>query len=46
MFLWARLILEYLSRNIFFHRDEIRRAVNTLPIGLSELYFALTTLSS
>lgn len=38
MFLWARLVLEYLATNMFFGRDEIISAVDTLPRKLSELY--------
>ncbi|KPM37326.1 hypothetical protein AK830_g9237 [Neonectria ditissima] len=38
MFLWARLILEYLSSNMFFNQDEVKLAINTLPRKLSEFY--------
>lgn len=38
MFLWARLVLDYLSTNIFFARDEVREAVDLLPTKLSELH--------
>ncbi|KAI0600377.1 hypothetical protein F4775DRAFT_61536 [Biscogniauxia sp. FL1348] len=38
MFLWARLVLEYLATNMLFHRDEIMRAVDILPRKLSEFY--------
>ncbi|KAK4465022.1 hypothetical protein QBC42DRAFT_29603 [Cladorrhinum samala] len=38
MFLWARLVLDYLSKNIFFSRDEILQAAGVLPRKLSEFY--------
>ncbi|KAI1501805.1 hypothetical protein F5X99DRAFT_381098 [Biscogniauxia marginata] len=38
MFLWARLVLEYLATNMLFHRDEIMRAADVLPRKLSEFY--------
>ncbi|CCC06355.1 hypothetical protein SMACR_12714 [Sordaria macrospora] len=38
MFLWARLVLDYLSTNIFFSGREVREAVDLLPIKLSEFY--------
>ena len=37
MFLWARLVLDYLAANIFHNRGEITAAINTLPRKLSEL---------
>lgn len=37
MFLWARLVLDYLSKNIFFSRAEILSAADALPRELSEL---------
>ena len=37
MFLWARLVLDYLSTNFFYSRSEIMAAVETLPRKLSEL---------
>ena len=37
MFLWARLVLDYLATNMFFNRDEILKAADTLPRKLSEL---------
>jgi hypothetical protein len=37
MFLWARLVLDYLATNIFHSRGEITAAINTLPRKLSEL---------
>ncbi|KAJ4860156.1 hypothetical protein T069G_05144 [Trichoderma breve] len=36
MFLWARLVLEYISSNIFYSRDEVLCSVNMLPRKLSE----------
>ena len=38
MFLWVRLVLEYLATNILFHRNEIMTVAETLPRKLSELY--------
>ena len=37
MFLWARLVLEYLFNNIFYTRQEIYNVVDSLPRKLSEL---------
>lgn len=37
MFLYARLVLEYLSSNIFFSGEEIKMSVYKLPAKLSEL---------
>ncbi len=37
MFLWARLVLEYLSTNMFANKSEVMDAVDTLPRKLSEL---------
>jgi len=37
MFLYARLVLDYLSSNIFFNGEEIKRDVYKLPAKLSEL---------
>jgi hypothetical protein len=37
MFLWARLVLDYLASNIFHNRHEITAAIETLPRELSEL---------
>ncbi|KAK7908792.1 hypothetical protein PG985_016095 [Apiospora marii] len=36
MFLYARLVLDYLSSNIFYEPDEIKRSVYELPAKLSE----------
>ncbi|VUC21965.1 unnamed protein product [Clonostachys rosea] len=38
MFLWAKLVLDYLENNIFYTRDEILGAVDKLPRKLSEFY--------
>ncbi|KAK5987283.1 Vegetative incompatibility HET-E-1-like protein [Cladobotryum mycophilum] len=38
MFLWARLVLEYLASNLFHVRDEVFGAAEALPQGLIELY--------
>lgn len=38
MFLWARLVLDYLSTNILSSRDEVRGAVDMLPVELGELH--------
>ena len=37
MFLWARLVLDYLATNMLFNRDEVMRAPEILPRQLSEL---------
>ncbi|KAI1255168.1 hypothetical protein MGN70_003232 [Eutypa lata] len=37
MFLWARLVLDYLATNIFLSRSEIVAAVDILPRELSKL---------
>ncbi|KAH6613605.1 hypothetical protein B0J18DRAFT_60735 [Chaetomium sp. MPI-SDFR-AT-0129] len=48
MFLWATLVLNYLSTNLFFTRDEFEKAIATLPRELSAFYEKLLsrTLSS
>lgn len=38
MFLWARLVVDYLSTNIFKSCEEVRRAVDLLPVELGELH--------
>lgn len=38
MFLYARLVLDYLSSNIFFGGQEIKQSVYELPKQLSELF--------
>ncbi|WZH48270.1 NACHT domain-containing protein [Fusarium acuminatum] len=37
MFLYARLVMDYLASNIFFSGDEIKHSVKQLPQKLSEL---------
>lgn len=37
MFLYARLVLDYLSSNIFISAKEIKESVYELPATLSEL---------
>ena len=37
MFLYARLVLDYLASNIFYNCDEIRISVNQLPEKLTDL---------
>lgn len=41
MFLWARLVLAYISKNMFYTKDEILSAVQTLPRELSDLYASI-----
>ncbi|KAL6835837.1 hypothetical protein J3E69DRAFT_3562 [Trichoderma sp. SZMC 28015] len=38
MFLYARLVLDYLSTNIFYSGDEIMTSVNQLPEKLGDFY--------
>ena len=38
MFLWARLVLEYISKNMFYGKAEIQSAIQTLPRELGELF--------
>jgi hypothetical protein len=37
MFLYARLVLDYLSKNIFYTSQEMKDSVRELPEELSEL---------
>ena len=37
MFLYARLVLDYLATNIFYSADEIKTSVNQLPEKLTDL---------
>jgi hypothetical protein len=37
MFLYARLVLDYISANIFYSGDELKDAINQLPETLAEL---------
>ncbi|KAK2031757.1 hypothetical protein LX32DRAFT_257615 [Colletotrichum zoysiae] len=43
MFLWARLVLNYLVNNLFVRKYEVMDAVNTLPRELSEFYGQILT---
>lgn len=38
MFLYARLVMDYLASNIFFSGEEIKKSVNQLPQKLTDLY--------
>ena len=38
MFLYARLVLDYLATNIFYSGDEIKTSVNQLPKKLTDLW--------
>lgn len=38
MFLYARLIMDYLTSNIFYNGDEMKDSANQLPHELTELY--------
>lgn len=38
MFLYARLVMDYLASNIFYSGDEIKQSVNQLPKKLADLY--------
>ncbi|KAL7936950.1 hypothetical protein V8C35DRAFT_320598 [Trichoderma chlorosporum] len=38
MFLWAKLVMQYISKNLFYRRDEVLEAANTLPRELSQFY--------
>ncbi|KAF0636757.1 hypothetical protein FPSE5266_08808 [Fusarium pseudograminearum] len=39
MFLYARLVMDYLSSNIFFGGHEIKESVNQLPRKLSDFFY-------
>ncbi|KAF2017850.1 hypothetical protein BU24DRAFT_161284 [Aaosphaeria arxii CBS 175.79] len=43
MFLYARLLLDYIKANLFFNGDEIKSAINQLPEHLTEFYQKLLT---
>ncbi|KAI0190822.1 hypothetical protein F4808DRAFT_476479 [Astrocystis sublimbata] len=43
MFLWARLVLDYLIHNIFYSSQEVRDAVDTLPRVLAQFYERVLT---
>ncbi|RGP69068.1 nacht domain-containing [Fusarium longipes] len=38
MFLYARLVVDYLASNVFFSGDEMKESVNQLPQELAEFY--------
>ncbi|KAF6808568.1 zinc finger protein [Colletotrichum musicola] len=38
MFLWARLVLDYLDSEIYYDKNEIYRAIEEIPSKLSDLY--------
>ncbi|PFH57630.1 hypothetical protein XA68_14769 [Ophiocordyceps unilateralis] len=38
MFLYARLVLDYVKANIFYHAGEIKSSVNQLPPKLNDFY--------
>lgn len=38
MFLYARLVLDYLSTNIFYSGEEVKTSIDHLPDKLSDLY--------
>ena len=38
MFLYARLVLDYLAANIFYSGDEMKTSVNQLPEKLNDLW--------
>ncbi|KAL7914862.1 hypothetical protein GGI35DRAFT_161583 [Trichoderma velutinum] len=38
MFLWAKLVMEYINKNLFYHRDEILKAATSLPRELGDFY--------
>jgi len=42
MFLYARLVLDYISANIFYSGDELKDAINQLPETLAELFVCLS----
>ena len=42
MFLYARLVVDYLEKNIFFTVDEMKNSVDELPSGLTDLYFFMS----
>jgi hypothetical protein len=37
MFLYARLVLDYLGTNIFFTGDELKQSIEQLPETITEL---------
>ncbi|KAF4498957.1 NACHT domain containing protein [Fusarium agapanthi] len=43
MFLWARLVLDYLANNIFLQREEVLSAPEALPRALQQFYDKILT---
>ncbi|KAI1388865.1 uncharacterized protein F4822DRAFT_429482 [Hypoxylon trugodes] len=43
MFLYARLVLDYLSKNVFFNGKEMKAAIDELPKELFEFYRKILT---
>ncbi|KAL2670091.1 hypothetical protein Neosp_014972 [[Neocosmospora] mangrovei] len=43
MFLYARLVMDYLASNIFYSGDEIKQSVNQLPKKLADFYHKILT---
>ncbi|KAK4243691.1 hypothetical protein C7999DRAFT_44542 [Corynascus novoguineensis] len=43
MFLYARLVLDYLATNIFFSGEEVRSSINHLPDKLTNFYQKILT---
>ncbi|KAI8722914.1 NACHT domain-containing protein [Fusarium sp. LHS14.1] len=43
MFLWARLVLDYLASNMFLRREEILSAADALPQALQQFYEKILT---
>ncbi|KAF4968621.1 hypothetical protein FSARC_3996, partial [Fusarium sarcochroum] len=43
MFLYARLVMDYLASNIFYDGDEIKKSVNQLPQKLTDFYHKILT---
>ncbi|CAN9407282.1 unnamed protein product [Alternaria alternata] len=41
MFLYARLVLDYIKSNIFYSSDELRNAIDQLPDSLNDFYHKL-----
>lgn len=37
MFLWAKLVMEFISKNFFYNREEILEAASKLPRELGKL---------
>ncbi|KAF2868791.1 hypothetical protein BDV95DRAFT_630472 [Massariosphaeria phaeospora] len=43
MFLYARLVLDYISTNIFYSGDELKESINQLPQTLADFYHKILT---